>query len=70
MMSVVKGGREIANLSFHSLRHSFTSALANANVAEEIRMKLTGHTTREVHGGYTHHEFGRLREAIAALPRV
>jgi integrase len=70
MMSVVKGGREIANLSFHSLRHSFTSALANANVSEEIRMKLTGHSTREVHGGYTHHEFERLREAIAALPNV
>jgi Integrase len=70
MMPVVPGGREIANLSFHSLRHSFTSALANANVAEEIRMKLTGHSTREVHGGYTHHEMGILRSAIGQLPKI
>jgi integrase len=70
MMSVVKGGREIADLSFHSLRHSFTSALANANVAEEVRMKLTGHSTRAVHGGYTHHEMDLLRVAIGALPKI
>src|SRR5262245_15510727 len=37
-MAVVEGGREVSDLSFHSLRHSFTSALANAGVAEEIRM--------------------------------
>jgi integrase len=70
MMSVVKGGREIADLSFHSLRHSFTSALANANVAEEIRMKLTGHSTREVHAGYTQHEMALLRAAIDPLPKI
>jgi integrase len=69
-MSVVKGGREVSSLSFHSLRHSFTSALANANVAEEIRMKLTGHSTREVHSGYTHHELDVLRDAIKTLPKV
>jgi hypothetical protein len=32
-----------------SLRHAFVSQLANANVSEEQRMELTGHTTRDVH---------------------
>ena len=34
-------GRSVSRLSFHSLRHSFTSALANAGVAPELRQKLT-----------------------------
>jgi integrase len=69
-MAVVEGGREVSDLSFHSLRHSFTSALANAGVAEEIRMKLTGHSTREVHSGYTHHEIEILRAAVGRLPKI
>jgi integrase len=40
----------------HALWHSFTSALANQDVAAEARMKLTGHKTDAVHRGYTHHE--------------
>jgi integrase len=70
IMRVVENGRGISSLSFHSLRHSFTSALANAGVAEEVRMKLTGHSTRDVHAGYSHHEMEILRSAIAALPKV
>ena len=70
IMRVVENGRGISSLSFHSLRHSFTSALANAGVAEEVRMKLTGHSTRDVHAGYSHHEMELLRSAIAALPKV
>ena len=67
---VVENGRSLSSLSFHSLRHSFTSALANAGIAEEVRMKLTGHSTRDVHAGYSHHEMEILRSAIAALPKV
>ena len=33
-------------------------------------MKLTGHSTREVHQGYTHHEFKTLSKAMAELPQV
>ena len=36
-------GRNLSALSFHSLRHSFNSALANAGVSQELRQKLTGH---------------------------
>jgi integrase len=65
-----KAGRNVYALSFHSLRHSFTSILANAGVPEEMRMALTGHAAREVHKRYTHHELQRLRDAIAVLPRI
>jgi integrase len=70
IMRVVENGRGVSSLSFHSLRHSFTSALANAGIPEEVRMKLTGHSTRDVHAGYSHHEMELLRSAIAALPKV
>jgi integrase len=67
---IAKGGRSVSALSFHSLRHSFTSALANAGVAEELRMALTGHVTRDIHRTYTHHELEALRDAVSVLPRI
>ena len=51
-----------------SIRHSFTSALANAGVSPELRMKLTGHKSAEIHRGYTHLEMDTLKEAIKKLP--
>jgi integrase len=63
-------GRSVNALTFHSLRHSFSSLLANAGVREELRMALTGHTTRDVHQGYTHHELASLRDAVSLLPRI
>jgi len=63
-------GRKVFALSFHSLRHSFTSILANAGVPEELRMALTGHKERAVHQRYTHRELQQLQGAIAVLPRV
>ena len=65
-----KSGRSVNALSFHSLRHSFSSILANAGVAEEMRMALTGHSTRAIHQRYTHHELERLRDAVALLPTI
>ena len=38
-------GRRVNALTFHSLRHSFSSILANAGISEETRMALTGHIT-------------------------
>jgi integrase len=63
-----KGGRALSNLSFHSLRHSFNSAMANAGVSQEIRQKLTGHASAEINKLYTHHELEPLRAAIETLP--
>ena len=65
-----EGLRTRASLTFHSLRHSFNSAMANAGVSQEIRQKLTGHSSAEVNKLYTHHELEPLRKAIARLPRI
>jgi len=63
-------GRRVNALSFHSLRHTFNSVLANAGVPEETRMALTGHTTRQMNQTYTHRELSIYRDAVAVLPRV
>jgi integrase len=60
----------VSRLSFHSLRHSFTSALANAGVSSELRQKLTGHADAKSHAIYTHHEFQTIREALEKLARL
>jgi integrase len=65
-----RSGRNVYALSFHSLRHSFTSILANAGVPEETRMALTGHKERAVHQRYTHRELQRLLDAVSVLPRI
>ncbi|HEV7924501.1 MAG TPA: tyrosine-type recombinase/integrase [Verrucomicrobiae bacterium] len=64
------GVRTLSRRTFHALRHSFTSALANAGVAPELRMKLTGHTTEAAHRGYSHHELETLRAAVCKLPGI
>jgi integrase len=63
-------GRAVSKLSFHSLRHSCNSILANRGVAQEIRQKLTGHSSADVNKVYTHHELDPLRAAIALIPRI
>jgi integrase len=63
-------GRANNSLSFHSLRHSFNSAMANAGVSQEIRQKLTGHVSAEMNTRYTHHELAPLRAAVALIPPV
>ncbi len=64
------GTRKLSRRTFHALRHSFTSALANAGVSEEIRMKLTGHKSKAVHRTYTHHEIATLRNAVGMVPSI
>jgi integrase len=63
-------GRGNTTKSFHSLRHSFNSQLANAGVARELRQVLTGHASERMNELYTHREVEPLRAAIAALPRL
>jgi integrase len=68
-----QAGRNVSRLSFHSLRHSFTSALANAGVPPEIRQKLTGHADLKSHALYSHHDFELVRQSvqtIASLPKA
>ena len=63
-------GRTVRTLTFHSLRHSFNSALANAGVAQEVRQKLTGHESAEMNKRYRHHELEPLRAAIRVIPSL
>ena len=63
-------GRTQSSLSFHSLRHSFNSALANLGVAQEVRQRLTGHADQAQNKRYTHHEISVLRSAVDLLPAV
>lgn len=60
-------GDGIGRRSFHSLRHTFTSWLADADVHADVRQKLTGHKSAGVHGRYTHHDEA-LNRAIQTLP--
>jgi integrase len=46
-------GRSVSALSFHSLRYSSNSALANAGVSQELRQKLTGHASAGMNIIYT-----------------
>ncbi|MBK1835374.1 tyrosine-type recombinase/integrase [Roseibacillus ishigakijimensis] len=62
--------RETASRSFHSLRHTFTSWLAKANVPEEVRQKMTGHTDSRTHQKYTHHELETLKSGVERLARI
>jgi len=62
--------RAVNALSFHSLRHSFNSVLVNAGVPQELRMKLTGHSSADMNAIYSHHELATIRAAIDHLPRI
>jgi integrase len=61
---------KVRSLTFHSLRHTANSWLANEGVSEELRMKILGHSDKTIHAKYTHHDEKALREAIAKLPRL
>jgi integrase len=63
-------GKTISSRSWHSLRHSFNSALANQGVSQELRQKLTGHSSAEMNAIYTHHELETIRKAVTSIPRL
>lgn len=62
-------GRRFNNLSFHSLRHTCVSLMANLNVSQEMRRKVTGHTS-DAHERYTHIEIETLRQALKDFPSL
>jgi len=67
--TTLAGGIEVKR-TFHSLRHTFTSLLANQKVAAEVRQELTGHASDKAHQIYTHLDTQTLREAIDTLPSL
>ena len=61
-------GRARSSLTFHSLRHSFNSAMANAGVSQELRQLLTGHASKAINDRYTHTDLETLRKAVGSVP--
>ncbi len=64
-----EGARATSNLSFHSLRHSFNSAMANA-ASSRVTDKMNRPRQRGMNARYTHHELAPLRAAISTLPKI
>jgi integrase len=65
-----QGTKNFSKLSFHSLRHSFNSTLANLGIDQETRMALTGHSSKAINNDYTHLELPKLKAAISRLPSL
>ena len=63
-------GRTTSSLTLHSLRDTFISRLANAGVAEDVRMKLVAHQTKSIHRGYTHLEIDTFKSAVFSIQSV
>ena len=62
-----KKPRTLATRSFHSLRHTYNTELANAEVPQEIRRKLVGHASNDMNDIYTHSDVEVFRGAINKL---
>lgn len=66
---VTATGGIVLSRSFHSLRHTFTSWLADADVQSDVRQKLTGHSSAKIHALYSHHDES-LDRAVEKLPEI
>ena len=63
-------GRRFRALGFHSLRHTFISKLANAEISPDVRKEITGHSSDEIHRRYVHLELAAQQRAIAKIPTL
>ena len=61
-------GRTIRARTFHALRHSFVTSLANAGVSFEHRKLLAGHVEDAMTENYTHDQTDQLRKSVQKLP--
>jgi len=66
-----KSGRRNMNaLTFHRLRHSFISALANAGVNQQVVKNIVGHASDRINDVYTHIGQDAMDRAVALLPDI
>ena len=63
-------GRQRFSKGFHAIRHTFVSTLANANVPEEVRQKLTAHSDKASHQIYTSIDLETFTAAVKKIPSV
>jgi integrase len=61
-------GRQTRTKSFHCLRHTMISRMANAEVSADVRKAIAGHSTDTAHRRYTHLSLDAQRQATEKLP--
>jgi integrase len=71
-LQTVKGtGKQMfSKRTFHSLRHTSNSEMANKGVSAEVRMGVTGHKSAREHQKYTHLEMDTRRDAVKKIPSL
>jgi integrase len=62
--------RQSSELSFHSLRHTFTTWLKSAGASNALAQMIVGHDSEVVSRGYTHLDADDTQTAISRLPDV
>jgi integrase len=62
--------RQTSELSFHSLRHTFTTWLKSAGASNALAQMIVGHDSEVVSRGYTHLDADDTKAAISKLPDV
>lgn len=65
-----EGGRSFSKLSFHALRASFVSTLADQGVEKDIRKTLAGHSNDVDHELYTKRQMATYQDAVGKLTSV
>lgn len=60
--------RTTGNLTFHSLRHTSTSALKNSGASNAIAQEIIGHDSEAISRHYTKIETATLRKAVDLMP--
>ncbi len=63
-------GRRFSALSFHSLRHTMISRLANSDAPEAVTKAMSGHSTDEAHRRYVHLDTNAQARVVAKAPRI
>lgn len=63
-----EGARSFSAKSFHSFRHTLTTMLAKGGAKAEVRRKITGHKSEEVHQHYTHMDLDDQSQALRDIP--
>jgi integrase len=63
-------GRRFSALSFHSLRHTMISRLANSDAPEAVTKAMSGHSTDEAHRRYVHLDAEAQARVVAKAPCI
>jgi len=64
------GKRMFSKRTFHSLRHTANSEMANKGVSAEVRKGVTGHKSTREHQKYTHLEMDTRRAVVEKIPSL